>query len=115
MASLYGKYIAEREGVSIIEEDFGFVSYAFYDTAAGKRLYVHDMFILLEERRSGKGKLFRDMLIQLAKDNNCTHIMSAVDVTTNKATESLVFQIKMGSKVVGADKNIINLFYKVEY
>jgi len=113
MTSHYGRYVKEREGHSILETDSGFVTYAFYDTKIGKRLFVHDLFIVPENRRCRKATELCNTIINIAKANECTHIMSGVDPTTFTATESLKFQIEMGAKVIGVSNGMINLFYEI--
>ena len=113
MTSLYGKYIKERENCDIIEHESGFISYRIRDTQLGLTLFIEDIFVLPEKRRQGIAAEFCELIKSIAKKENCKQIMSGADPTTLNATESVAFQISMGSKIIGVSNGMINFYYKV--
>lgn len=79
MTSLYGQYIAERQDMSILENEFSFVTYKKIDDA----LFIEDMYVVKEKRDTKVGLELLNNMIQLAKILECNRIITLVDITTN--------------------------------
>jgi hypothetical protein len=48
--TLYAKYILEREGLEILEDEFSFITYKI----AGPECFIANMFIDQEKRKTGR-------------------------------------------------------------
>lgn len=53
MKSLYAKYVEERRGAYVIEEEYGFISFELRPTYS--TIFIRDLYILPEYRRKGLG------------------------------------------------------------
>ena len=115
MTKLYGQYIQEREGQIIISKDYGFTTYSLFSSPDGvtTNIFIHDFFIVKEDRRSGKAQELANELLKIAIDNKCYSILSLVDISTNTVCEALKFQLSQGlkpSKLVG---NLIYMYRRL--
>lgn len=80
MKSNYGLYLEEREGIEIIENGRGFITYSF---TKNNELMVHDCFIKKEYRNCGIAKRWFIELENIAKESNCKSIVTTTDKETN--------------------------------
>lgn len=107
MKSLYGQYIAEREGYAIVESEVGFATY----TINGDSCYIADIFVLPEYRKTKEALSMANMITQIAKNFKCTHLISTVCPSTAGSTESLKSVLSYGFKLTSSRDNLI-LFRK---
>jgi hypothetical protein len=103
MPSLYAKYIREREGKLIIENDKGFITYSLLPNGA----YVYDMFIEMEHRMSGEGTKLMNEVVEQAKTANCPHLYGGICPAANGATDAVKFAISYGMRLDSAQPNYI--------
>ena len=75
---LYAEYLKEREGISIIVKDFGFCSYKIIDDY----IYLVDIYIKKEKRRTGLAKDFIEEVSDIGKENNCNSILGGFCLDT---------------------------------
>ena len=75
MTSLYAKYIKEREGKDIVEDENGFATYILLPNC----LYVVDVFVVKEKRQEGLAKCYFYRLEDLAKEKKLEYIMTSLD------------------------------------
>lgn len=113
MISLYGQYVIEREGKQILETDSGFATYTIAPTEIGNQIFVHDLFILQNCRKSKEASNLVDQLLEIAADNNCTHAMSTVDPRTNGATTALKFQLHVGMNLYKTANGLVYLYMEL--
>ena len=102
---MYAKYVIEREGISIIESEVGFVTYYFIND----QCYIKDLYIDEKYRRTGEGFKFGDEISKIAKDKGCTKSYGTVCPTSNGSTESLKGLLKYGFKLDSCINNFIAL------
>lgn len=103
--SLWADYISEREGNSVIEEDFGFIEFRLSPPVC----LIHSLYVRPGDRRSGVGAALADRVAELAKEAGCTLLWSQVVTTTLNATESLKAVLAYGFKVQDAQNGVIVL------
>jgi GNAT superfamily N-acetyltransferase len=106
VASLYAQYLAECPGDAIIELDNGFLSYRFLP---GNRCHILDVYVAPEARRKGVAGYLLFLLIQAAREHNCTFITASVQPTTKTATMSISTQLAYGFVIDSAALDIIVL------
>ena len=107
MKSLYGQYIEARYGREILESPSGFVSYEI----DGLDCLINDIFVTNDSRRSGEGRRLCEAVAQIARERKCERILSTIEIKANGTTESLAFQLSLGSKLLCADERFIYLIY----
>lgn len=105
MISLYGEYIEEREGLSILENEKGFFTYMI----KGDECYIKDIFIAKEFRRTGAATEFAEQITKIAKDNGCKFLSGTCVPSTNGSTESLKAMFSYGFKVHSSSNDLIIL------
>ena len=103
--SLYAKYIQERDGKHIIEDDRGFVVYSFRQDA----VYVEDIYILPEFRHSGLAREMTDQVAVIAKEKGLKKLLGSVVVGNSHTEYNLIGYIKYGFKVDSCSNNFILL------
>jgi L-amino acid N-acyltransferase YncA len=102
--SLYGQYILERANKHIIENDNGFAVYSFPDN---NTVYIEDIYVIPEKRKSMIASEFANRIATLAKELGKTRMLGSVVPTANNSTISLQVLINYGMKLHSCDKNFI--------
>lgn len=74
--SMYGQYITERTNRGILENDYGFATFEFLPNNI---LYIIDIFIKPEFRKSNKGAELAKTLESTAKDKGYKWTLGSVD------------------------------------
>lgn len=92
--SLYADYLKERSDDAILENDFGFVVYRFVED--GKAVYLVDIYIVPQYRKTGHGKGMAGLVAQLAKDVGCTSMIGTVKPSAKGSTISLKVLLAYG-------------------
>ncbi len=107
---MYAQYVRERLGREIIYNDKCFLVY----TINGDELYVVEIFVRSEFRKTGAMKDLINQVEAIAKEKKCKHITGTIYTDTLGATESLVYCISHGMKVHGTkEEDCIVLIKKV--
>lgn len=86
-ASLYAKYLRERTSDEIIETTEGFASFRYLNE--GKSVYIVDLFVLPDYRKSGVASAIADKVVAIAKAKGCKELLGSVCPSTKGATTSL--------------------------
>ena len=94
---MYGDYILEKAGDGIIENERGFVTYRFLPD--GKSVYILDVYIKPEFRRSGAMSAFGDEVVGIAKQRGCTELIGTVVPSLAGSTISLMALVSYGMKL----------------
>jgi GNAT superfamily N-acetyltransferase len=90
--SLWADYIREREGKEIIETDEGFVTYEI----SGESLYLVDMYVRPELRKTGVAKAFAEEITRIAKKQGCKRLLTTVATNAAGVTISLKVILSYG-------------------
>lgn len=105
--SLYSRYITERTGKEIIENEKGFVVYSFNEDS----VYIEDIFIEADFRKQGYAAVLADMVSDRAKAKGIRKMFGSVVPTTKNSTTSVQVLIAYGMKLYSSTNNFI-LFQK---
>lgn len=101
--TLYAKYIKERAGRDILENESGFIIYRCH----GEECFLVEMFIDTEKRGS---RLFADLirnLSDIAKVAGCKIITATVYVADSGKEHTLSSVFKLGFKILKAEQGVI--------
>lgn len=107
--SLYANYIKEREGLSIIENDKGFVTYKISKPV----IFIQDLYVAPEFRRTGAATEFGDAVVKIGKENQCSILRGDVCPTATGASEAMLFQLNYGMKISNSNQDIISLWKEI--
>jgi len=88
-------YKEEREGAIVIETEYGFATAIETDHS----LYIDDIFIKKEFRKTNKASELADKLVIKAKELEYYQITGSVDTNANGAHTSLLVLIGYGMKL----------------
>lgn len=105
MSSLYAKYLKEREGFSIIEDEKGFATYLI----TGEECYVRDAYVLPQFRDEHVASGYTDQIAKIAKDQGCKFLTGTVYTKANGASKSLMAIMKYGFSIHASDQQKIIL------
>jgi GNAT superfamily N-acetyltransferase len=101
----YARYIKEKAGHELIENDFGFITYE-----VGKDcVHIHDLWVDPDFRVKGNGSYLVGMVIEQGKINGCKYLTASLQLNANNVTETLKAQLHYGFLVVGGNENEIKL------
>lgn len=103
--SLYGQYIAEREGKHIIENEFGFATYFF----TGEFCYIEEIFVLEPHRKSGIAAKYADEIAKEAKSVGVNKLLGSVSPKAPSSTQSLKVLLAYGFQLLSSEQNLIYL------
>ena len=106
--SLYGDYIKERLNKHILETDRGFATYVFTDE---KTVYIDDIYVCPEFRKSHEASILANKIISIAKDRGCNKLLGRVVPSTKNSTDSLKVLLAYDMKLAGSTSDFI-LFSK---
>lgn len=84
--SLYGQYLKEREGVDILETEYGFVTFKVFPAA--RSCFIADIFIKDEARGKGLGTSLMQQVQMIAKKSGCLSLITTVDPLFDDAERS---------------------------
>jgi hypothetical protein len=95
-SSLYAKYIQERLGDNIIETEYGFATYRYIDKVMSRAVYIIDIYILPEFRKSGEAARLADRIAIIAKDQGCSEMIGTVLTSAKTSTDSMKVLLAYG-------------------
>lgn len=110
MSSLYARYIKEREGKSIIENEDSFVSYKIN----GPEVYLSDIFISEESRTLSRFRALINQVAEIGKANECDIITANIHLADPNANKTLKVSMHVGFKVKDANGGILLLVKKIK-
>lgn len=101
--TLYSKYIKERLGHEIIENDSGFIVFK----VNGKEVFIVDMYVRQGMRKNGLGSDLIKNLTGIATFHKAEVITANIHLFDKNANNTLMAALKVGFKVIQADQNIL--------
>jgi len=105
--TLYAKYIQEREGLEIIENENGFIIYKLYPDEC----LIVDMFVDNHVRGEGFGRQLLDEL--KTKAVGCKTITANVWISKPNSNHTLQAALACGFKVMRADNGCLIIARKL--
>jgi GNAT superfamily N-acetyltransferase len=107
-ASAYGRYIAEREGYQIVENEAGFMTFII----TGATCYIRDMYVEPEFRRTREGTKLADQVTEIARKLECKYLLGSVNPKTIGKTASNKALLYYGFELLGAADDGLIYFQK---
>lgn len=102
---LYEKYIGEREGLSLIRTEFGFLTCRMIDNT----VFINDLFVDGDHRNSNEFFVLAKTCEAWGKARGAVKMRGVVWINTLIANDSLRAVLSYGLKVVATEKNVIVL------
>lgn len=102
--SLYADYLKERTNDLILEDEGGFATYRYVDA---KTVYLIDIFVVPEDRKSGQGRHMADLIALEAKNKGCTEMLGTVIPSNKGSTTSLDVLRAYGMTLKSSAENLI--------
>lgn len=107
--TLFAKYLSEREGKQIIEDERGFIVYKI----VGEECYLAEGFVSEEARGSSAASdLFRHLLAA-AQAEGCKAITANIHLIDPGAMRTLAAALKRGFRVASANNNVLLIIREV--
>lgn len=103
--SHYKAYVREREGVEVLEFDFGFALVKPLSDA----LYLQDIFVLPEHRQKGCGRHMLEVVEAAALGMGFNKVVGSCDPVANGATESMKAMFACGFSLKSCSGGLILL------
>lgn len=103
MDSLYADYLNERQGISSIWDEHGFITYRI----TGKECFLVDMFVAVSARESGLGTKLVHQLAEIAKGAGCEVISANIHLELPGANVALKGAQSLGFEVERANGNVL--------
>ena len=106
--NLYAEYIKEREGIDLLEKDYGFCTYSIVSDI--NSIYLIDTYVKKDKRREGFASKFFDEVIEIGKDSGCCKIIGGFCLSTNGWQKGKNVLKANGFKYLSKDKNTNMIF-----
>ena len=101
--SLYAKYIAERGGKFIVEEEHGFATFSYLQDG----IYIEDIYIEKDYRKLGNASSMADKIALIAKDQDYKYLYGTVCPEAKGSTESMKVLLAYGFQLHGSIQNLV--------
>ena len=105
VSSLYAKYLKERSSDNILETSNGFATFRYLD--GGKSVYIIDIYVLPEHRKSGEAARIADNIVEQARVKGCTELLGSVCPSANGSTISLKVLLGYGMTLKSASNDFV--------
>lgn len=102
--SLYADYLKERTADKIVETEHGFATYRYLDADT---VYIIDLYIIPDYRRSHKANDIADSIVEMAKLRGCNKLLGTVVPSSNGATNSVKVLLAYGMKLKSSANDVI--------
>ncbi len=102
---MYADYLRERSHDEIIETASGFVTYRFLPDE--KTVYIVDIFVIPEDRKSKMASLMADGIVKIAKDRGCSKLVGSVVPSMKNSTLSMKVLLGYGMSLESATADFI--------
>lgn len=105
MQSLYAKYLLEKTTDKILETEHGFATFRYLNE--GKSVYIVDIYILPEFRKSHKASAIADSIVLMAKKIGCSELLGTVIPSNKNSTDSLKVLLGYGMSLSSASQDLV--------
>ncbi len=86
---MYRDYLKERIGDELLEREEGFATYRFIDDMTTKSVYIVDIYVRPDFRKTKVASEMADCIAAIAKEQGCKYMIGSVLSTSATATESI--------------------------
>lgn len=111
MQAFYKNYLKETENKNYYETEYGFFVWKIFKEQ--KELYIAELYLDPEYRKSIYGYKFVEIAKEIAKNNDCLIVTSRVLITNLNCTESVLWNIRCGFQIAALNGNEIWFKYIV--
>lgn len=102
--SLYAEYIKEKLDDNCMETELGFATYRYLND---NKVYIIDIYVKPEYRKSKIASDLADLIAQEAKEKGCKEMLGTVIPSAKGSTNSLKVLLGYGMTLVSSDKDLI--------
>ena len=95
--SLYAEYVKERLGETVLEDDYGFISY--HIEFGSKVCVINDLYVRPEYRRKGLGTQLGDQALKAARESGCNIILCYIWPSAIGSTEAMMAILGYGFRL----------------
>lgn len=99
----FARYIYEREGKQIIEDQNGFATFCYITDAC----YIEDIYVVPDKRKSGIAAGYADQIAAAAKSKGISRLLGSVKPSANGSTESTKVLLSYGFKLLSSTNDFI--------
>lgn len=92
MDSLFSLFKKEYANTEVLEVDNGFATFMLKDDM----VYLEDIFVRAEHRKSGLATILADNVVSLAKEQGCTVLIGSVNLKSSNPTRSMKVLLSYG-------------------
>lgn len=105
---MWTEYLKEREGFESLESQYGFATYQF---TPQNEMYVRDLYVMPEFRRSGFATQIADALTSIALEKKCYVMIGTVSLGLPSTTDSVKALLFYGFNVRGYDPRLQQIIF----
>lgn len=102
--NLYAQYLKEHHGDDIVVSEHGFATYRYL---GADTVYIVDIFILPEFRKTGEAAAIADQIIEIAKTKGCTKLLGTVVPAAKNSTDSVNVLLRYGMSLSHIDGGLV--------
>lgn len=102
--SMHAEYLRERTHDQILETEEGFATYRYIDE---KTVYIIDLYVRPDFRKTNKASLMADSIVLEAKEKGCTKLLGSVVPSTKNSTISLKVLLGYGMSLQSSTNDFI--------
>jgi Acetyltransferase (GNAT) family len=102
---MYAEYVKERLGKDCFWTEKGFATFSFTEDA----VYIEDLFVLPEFRKSSEASNIADNIAEIAKARGYKKMLGSVIPSANGSTVSMKVLLAYGFEIDSSSNNFILL------
>lgn len=101
---MYADFLKESNGAELLEHEHGFATYRFEESPVGECVYLMDIYVKPEKRKSKICFNMADEVVEEAKKNGIKYLIGSVDLRINGADISKKVLLAYGLKPAWYDE-----------
>jgi predicted GNAT superfamily acetyltransferase len=103
MMSLYAQYVAEKDGMSVLEKEHGFAVFRVQSDT----VYLRDIFVVEAKRKTHLAKEMADEVAEIARRKGCKYMTGTVNPNLPSATNSILVLAAYGMNLISANQDAL--------
>lgn len=110
--SLYAKYLKELKNYEMYQDENGFITYGEMLDGKYKYMYIEDIYVVPEKRKSSIASGYADLVLKKAKDAGCSRLLGSVVPSLQPDSHyRMLVLLGYGFKLHSAQNDLV-YFYK---
>lgn len=93
---MYQEYLEERMGDGLVYRDEGFASYRYFNDGDTPSVYIVDLYVRKDFRKSGIASEMADRIVEIAKRDGKTRLIGSVNSLAKNSTDSIKVLLAYG-------------------